>query len=51
MHIYNLFTPKLFQSCINLFQLSNTKGDILKNVGNQTVYGIAIDFHSTEIKY
>jgi len=31
------FTLKLFQTCMNFFLLLNTKEDILKNVGNQTV--------------
>ncbi len=29
------------QTCINLFHVLNTKEDILKNVGNQTVAGPA----------
>ncbi len=29
----------LSQTCINLFHVLNTKEDILKNVGNQTVAG------------
>ncbi len=32
-----LFTHS--QSCINFFNVLNTKDDILKNVGNQTVAG------------
>jgi len=34
-----LFTEMLFQTCINLFLVLNTKEYILKNVGNQTVAG------------
>ncbi len=37
----------LFQSCMSLFLLLNTKEAILKNVGNQTVLGIT-DFHITD---
>ncbi len=29
----------LFQTCINFFIVLNTKEDILKNMGNQTVAG------------
>ncbi len=31
---------------MNFFLLRSTKDDILKNVGNQTVVDIAIDFYS-----
>ncbi len=34
---YNLLTLKLFQNFKNEFQQWNTKDDILKSVGNQTV--------------
>jgi len=37
--IYNLLTLMLFQTFMCFFLLSNTKEDILKNVGNQTVGG------------
>ncbi len=36
---YNLFTIKLFQTCMSFFLLLNTKYYILKNVGKQTVAG------------
>ncbi len=32
---HHLLTLMLFQTCMRFFQLSNTKEDILKNVGNQ----------------
>jgi len=35
----HLLTLKLFKICMNVFLLLNTKEDILKNVGNQKVYG------------
>ncbi len=46
----NLPTLNLFLTCRNLFQLLNTKEDILKNVGNQTISNkqTAIDFNSIE---
>ncbi len=34
---HDLLTLKLIQTYINLFQMVNTKEDILKNVCNQTV--------------
>ncbi len=34
-----LLTDMLSQTCINLFLVVNTKEDISKNVGNQTVAG------------
>jgi len=34
---HSLLTLKLFQTCMSFFLLLNTKEDILKNVGNQTV--------------
>ncbi len=34
-----LLTDMLSQTCINLFLVANTKEDISKNVGNQTVAG------------
>ncbi len=35
MKIVNLLThPEVFQTCMSLFLLLNTKEDILKNVGN-----------------
>ncbi len=35
----SLLTDMLSQTCINLFLVVNTKDDISKNVGNQTVAG------------
>ncbi len=35
----SLLTDMLSQTCINLFIVVNTKYDISKNVGNQTVAG------------
>ncbi len=34
-----LLTHMLSQTCVNFFHVLNTKEDILKNVGNQTVAG------------
>ncbi len=34
--ILSSFTQSLFQTCINVFVLPNTKEDIWKNVSNQT---------------
>jgi len=36
---HHLLTLKLSQTCLNFSLLLNTKDDILKNVGNQTVDG------------
>ncbi len=36
---HHLFTLHLFQTCMIFFLLFNTKEDILKNVGDQTVDG------------
>ncbi len=36
---HHLLSLKLFQSCMNVFVLLNTKEDILKNVGNRAVLG------------
>jgi len=36
-NIHHLLTLLLFQTCMSFFVLSNTKEDILKNVGNQRV--------------
>ncbi len=38
-HCQHLLTHKVFQTCMNFVLLLNTKEDILKNVGNQTVDG------------
>jgi len=42
----NLLTLILLQTCMSFFLLLKTKEDILKDVGNQTVNIVAIDFHS-----
>jgi len=39
MFCHHLPTLKLFQTYMNFFLLLNTKEDILKNMGNQTVDG------------
>jgi len=39
LKLCNLFTLKLFQTCMDFFLLLNTKEDTLKNMGNQTVDG------------
>ncbi len=36
---HNLSPLMLFQTCMNSFLEGNIKGDILKNVGKQTVAG------------
>jgi len=36
---HHLLTLKFFQTCMSFFLLLNSKEDILKNVGNQTVDG------------
>ncbi len=36
---HNLLTLKLSQTCMSFFLLLNTKEDILKHIGNQTVDG------------
>jgi len=48
---HHLFTLMLFLTCITLlyFLLSNTKDDILKNVGNQAVL-VNIDYHYMDKK-
>ncbi len=45
MKILSSFThPQVFQTCMNVFVLLNTKEDILKNVGNRAVLDHSIFF-------
>ncbi len=41
---HHLLTLMSFQTCVTFFLLWNIKGDILMNVGNQTVL-LTLDFH------